>query len=347
MEKNNHPIKVNTQNSKISKTLPKDLDKLSTKHNLRALTQTLLNHFDKDSRIHAAYALGKISSPEVREILEKVLSIEHDRQVLLEILSVLNWLSEDEPSEALINFFLKNQEPELIAKTALIFKRSNSPKILRALKTKLSQTNSPQLKIIVLNILSNFSDDETLEILKKSLLFDTHTKVRKISTKILGKISHAQASTILFEALEKIMEIELRREIIWALSKRQDWLVADLLPHFQNEMNLENQKMILWLLSRRGKIEDLVALVKTLDYPIHESLQRDLIFSFGKFKNKLSGDQLLEIFGKTHSPKIRQHALWALSRVLEKKHLSRLIKLKEHEEDPYIREELSAILRMY
>lgn len=343
------PIKVQTHKQKKDSTdnSQQKVDKLSGKHKLRVLAHTLLNAYDKDARLKAAYEIGKIRDPQAIEILEKALKIEKDQEVLTEIINALNWLIGDNLSEALIDFFLNSQDAYLSRKAVLVLGRTADPKILEALKAKMRQEIDPEVKITSLKILSNFVEEEVLKILGDRLFADPHPEVRKVAAITLGKFAHPGSSEILLQALEEIMEKELRQEIIWALSKRDNLEIKNLLPHFHNEPNLENQKMILWLIGQRGKIDDLADLVKSFDYPLHDDLQKDLILSFGKFKDKLSGDQLIEIFEKAQSSRIRHQALWSLSGVMEKKHLPKLMKIKEQEEDPYLREELAEILRIF
>ncbi|MFH1750013.1 MAG: HEAT repeat domain-containing protein [bacterium] len=337
-------VKVTTQKKLNSR---QKVDKLSGDHNVKTLALKLWNDYDKESRLHAVYHLSKTNHFQIMPILEKALSIEKDQEVLSEIINAMNYLVGKESKQSLTDFFINSRDPFLSKKIALILSRNVDDNVIKAIKTRIRNEVDPELKIISLRILSNCSDEETLSMIEDRLFADPHLQVRTMAAISLGRFAHPKASDILLKALQEIIPSELRREIIWALSKREDLQTNSLVTHFHNEPDLENQKMILWLIKQKGKLQNLFDLVQSLDYPLCDDLQKDLVLSFGKFKDKLSADQLIKIFQKAHSNKIRHQSLWSLSQVISKKHLPILIKLKEQEKDPYIRQELVQVLQMF
>ncbi len=340
----NRSIKVTTKNNPTNKS---KVDKLSGNHNIKILALRLWNDYDRESRLHAIYHLSKINHPQILMIFEKALSIEKDQEILSELINAMNYLITKETRQSLIDFFVNSDDLFLCKKIALILSREVDNKVIQAIKFRIRNEVDPELKIISLKILSNSSDEESLSIIEDRLFTDPDPAVRAVAASSLGRFAHIKATNILHKALQEIVQTELRREIIWALGKRKDLEINNLNTYFHNETDLENQKMILWLIKQKGQLRHLFDLVQSLDYPLHNDLQRDLAFSFGGFKDKFSADQLINILKKTHSNRIRHQALWSLSRIMDKKHLPVLIKLKELEKDPYIRQELIQILQMF
>jgi len=323
------------------------IDKLSGDHNIKTLAVRLWNDYDRESRLHSVYHLSKTKHSQIVAIFEKALNIEKDQEVLLEIINAMNYLVGTESRQSLINFFINSRDPFLSKKVALILSRRVDDKVIKAIKIRIRNEVDPELKIISLKILSNSSDEESLSMIEDRLFSDPHLQVRTMAAASLGKFVHPRAVNILLTALQEIVQNEVRREIIWALSKREDLQTKSLITHFHNEPDLENQKMILWLIKQKGQLQNLFDLIQSLDYPLHNDLQKDLVLSFGKFKDKLSADQLIKIFQKAHSSRIRHQALWSLSQIMQKKHLPTLIRLKEQEKDPYICQELVQILQTF
>ena len=255
-------VKVTTK--KNSSNQPK-VDRLSGNHNIKKLALRLWNDYDKESRLHAVYHLSKINHPQIILILEKALSIEKDQEVLLEIINAINYLVGKESRQSLIDFYINSRDSLLSKKIALILSRNINDKVIIAIKTRIRDEVDPELKIISLRILSNSSDEDTLSIIEDRLFVDPHPQVRVMAATSLGRFAHPKASNILLNALQKIIHSELRREIIWALSKRQDLETKNLITHFHNEPDLENQKMILWLIKQKGHLQNLFDLVQSLD----------------------------------------------------------------------------------
>jgi HEAT repeat protein len=163
----------------------------------------------------------------------------------------------------------------------------------------------------------------------------------------LASMGTSVSEQLLIDFLEKTSDTVLRRETIWALarsSNQQALSFEHLIELFHSEHDMQNQKLILWLIGRTASPHEVATFLESLDDSIHSSFQREIIWLMNDRSGQLSSDSLMDIISKSMYPRIRYEALWAMARVLDKKDLPRLVQLQNLEKDIQIKDEISKLI---
>ncbi|MHA1283296.1 MAG: GNAT family N-acetyltransferase [Promethearchaeota archaeon] len=219
---------------------------------------------------------------------------------------------------------LKNNNPEIQKKTALLIEKIRDPSFIR----QLLKSNFLGSEIIIPRIIGNLAKTKKWTDYLISVARDKNEpiRIRKYAIESLGRTKNKNLFKFLIEFLNVERDYEIRQSIINALVYLEDDRSEEILIKLMKKEESPLRNDIIWALGKLGKPEPIKDLIELLSKSNEKYLlKKNIINALGKIANKEATNILIEIL-KDQNSGLEKEALNALGEIKDKRALNAIIK---------------------